>query len=166
MKNKNLSVAHKASGPVETKTDQPLYEILKSLPKPDAKFKLSASQKKWWYYFGYELVKTRQIVQLDLVHLQNAAVSMDARSRLVNIINQLNQDSENGVGGWVQEYSSGATALTAYQNMYDKATKQLNDVSAHFGLSLKDRSKLNKLEEDSGQLGLFDQVYKKLTAAQ
>ena len=62
MKNNNLTIAHKSDGSVEeSQNEQPLYEILKKLPKPEARFKLNASQKKWWYWFGYEFIKTKQI---------------------------------------------------------------------------------------------------------
>ncbi len=161
MKNNNLTVAHKADGPVESqKEEQPLYEILKALPKPDAKFKLSASQKKWWYYFGYEFVKTKQLAQLDLVHLQKASFWMDARSKAIAEVNK------KGYKGLVQTFEKGYTNITGHVSIIEKADKRLDEVSAHFGLSIKDRQKLKADVAPDGQLGLFDQVYKKLTAAQ
>jgi len=168
MKNKELKIAHKSE---ELKTDKRtseikedvFYQILEQLPKPEISMKLTASQRKWWYWFGYEFVKTKQVTSLDLMHLQNAAVSMDARCKLIKIINNENIKSKNGVGGWVQRFSSGATNITGYQTMYEKATKQLDDVSSHFGLSIRDRKKLGAVNEGSeNQLSLFEQVAKSL----
>jgi len=170
MKTKEMKVAHinedlqnkptsENAGPEASS----LYEVLKELPKPTTDMKLTASQKKWWYWFGLEFVKTKQFTNTDLMHLQNAAVMMDARSKMIKIINDENKKSANGVGGWVQRFSSGATNVTGYQTMYEKATKQLEDISAHFGLSIKDRKKLNATTSvDDSQLSLFEQMQQQL----
>ena len=100
MKSKEMKVAHKNedlpnkstaenTGPEESS----LYEVLKELPKPTVDMKLTASQKKWWYWFGLEFVKTKQFTNTDLMHLQNAAVMMDARCKMIKIIN----DEKNNV---------------------------------------------------------------------
>ena len=140
-----------------------LYKILVDLPKPEAAMKLNAAQKKWWYWFGCEFVKTNQFTKLDLVHLQNAAVSMDIRCKMINQINILNKEDEAGVAGFVQKFKTGATNVSGYQTMYEKATKQLDDVSAHFGLSIKDRGRLKDIEiADDNQLDLFKEIEKML----
>lgn len=161
MKKNNLTVAHKADGPIESNNDEsPLYEILKALPKPEARYKLSAAQKKWWYYFGYEFVATKQLVKLDLPHLQKASFWMDARSQAIAEVNK------KGYKGLVQTFEKGYTNITGHVSIIEKADKKLDEVSAHFGLSIRDRQKLKSDVTPDGQLGLFDQVYKKLTAAQ
>jgi len=140
-----------------------LYKILNVLPKPLISMRLTTSQKKWWYWFGLEFIESKQFTSLDLMHLQNASISMDARCKLIKIINDKNKESKNGVEGWVQKFTSGATNVTGYQTMYEKATKQLDDVSAHFGLSIRDRKKLGVTNEESGnQMSLFDEISKAL----
>lgn len=169
MKKQNLEIVHKNQeqqqnvvSDSESKEIENLYEVLKELPKPQ-NMNLTAAQIKWWYWFGLEFVKTKQLTSTDLVHLQNAAVSMDARCKLIKIINAENKKSNNGVGGWVQRFASGATNVTGYQTMYEKATKQLDDISAHFGLSFKDRKKLGAIENaNEGQLDLFQEVVNRL----
>lgn len=132
-----------------------LYEILKELPKPDARFRLSASQKKWWYWFGAEFISTHQFSQLDLVHLQKAAFWMDARCKAIQVVNQ-----EGYEDGLVQTFRSGATNISAHVTVIEKADKHLGEVSSHFGLSFKDRKKLN-MKTDTGQLDLFEQFLQK-----
>ena len=166
MKDDKLKIVHQNPESKTTKlvsknnsSDANLYAILSELPKPLASMKLTTAQKKWWYYFGLEFVKSKQISALDLMHLQNAAISMDARCKLIQVINDKNKTSKNGVEGWVQKFVSGATNVTGYQTMYEKATKQLDDVSAHFGLSIKDRKKLGATSEaGEGQLNMFEQM--------
>lgn len=161
MKNNNLTIAHKSDGSVEeSKNEQPLYEILKNLPKPEARFKLNASQKKWWYWFGYELVKTHQIAKLDLKHLQKAAFWMDVRCQAISKINK------EGYDGLVQTFKSGATNVTGHVSILEKADKHLDEVSAHFGLSIKDRMKIKTDVQPDNQLSLFEKVAQQLTAAQ
>lgn len=165
MKQNKMKVVHQNTEPkqVSVEENSSLYEILKELPKPETSLKLSASQKRWWYWFGVEFISTNQFSKMDLMHLQNAAVSMDARCKLIKKINDLNKADEDGVAGWVQVFPSKATNVTGYQTMYEKATKQLDDVSAHFGLSIKDRNKIKAVEgPNDNQLNLFDEMYKKL----
>jgi hypothetical protein len=156
MKN-NLTVAHKSEGEIQQKAETALYEVLKELPKPAANFKLSASQKKWWYYFGNEFVTTKQFSKLDLVHLQKAAFWMDARCQAFKEITTL------GYKGLVQKFPSGATNITGHVSIVEKADKHLDEVSAHFGLSIKDRQRLKTAESNEDQLSLFETVALKLS---
>ncbi|WP_370214820.1 hypothetical protein [Mesoflavibacter profundi] len=161
MKQNNLTIAHKSDGHVEdSQSEQPLYEILKGLPKPEARFKLNAAQKKWWYWFGYEFIKTKQISELDLIHLQKASFWMDARCQAMFQIHK------EGYDGLVQTFKSGATNVTGHVSIIEKADKHLDEVSAHFGLSIKDRMKIKTDVQPDNQLSLFDKVVQKLTAAQ
>jgi hypothetical protein len=140
-----------------------LYGVLKELPKPEAGMKLNAAQKKWWYWFGYEFVSTNQFSKVDLMHLQDASVAMDMKCKLISFINEENKKSITGIGGVVQKFPSGATNITGYQSALKDQIKILSDVSAHFGLSIKDRSKLKAVETSAGgQLDLFEEVMKKL----
>lgn len=141
-----------------------LYEIISKLPKPDVKMKLTTSQKYWWYWIGNELVKTDQVSKLDLIHLQDAAVAMDMKCKLVKIINEKNRKSESGVGGIVQKFVSGATNITGYQSALKDQIKLLDDISAKFGLSIKDREKLKGKTVDPGQLDLFSEFMKQKTS--
>jgi len=154
--NNNLKVAHKASGPIQTPEEKSLYDILKDLPAPLVNMKLSASQKKWWYWFGFEFVKTNQITQLDLPHLQKAAFWMDARSKAIYHVNK------KGYAGLVQKFASGATNVTGHVSIIEKADKHLDEVSAHFGLSIRDRQKLKPQEINENQLSLFETIANKL----
>lgn len=160
-----MEIAHKGEGKVrdlQERKDE-LYEILIDLPKPTSNLRLSASQKKFWYWFGAEFVKTKQFTKLDLMHLQSAAIWMDARCNVLKKINALNRKDVEGVAGWVQKFASGATNVTGYVTILEKADKHLNDVSAHFGLSLKDRKKLGSATDGNpAQLDLFDQIVNQL----
>lgn len=156
MKNNKLTVAHKANGPIQTQDETALYEVLKELPKPSTQFKLSARQKYWWYYFGNEFLKTKQLSLLDLTHLQKAAFWMDARAQAFKEIQNL------GYKGLVQKFPSGATNITGHVSIVEKADKHLDEVSAHFGLSFRDRQKLNTADVSDNQLSLFDSLVKKL----
>jgi len=156
MKNTNLTVAHKADGPIQTPEEKKLYDVLKELPRPSAQFKLSARQKYWWYYFGNEFLKTKQLSLLDLTHLQKASFWMDARAQAYKEIQKL------GYKGLVQKFDSGATNITGHVSIVEKADKHLDEVSAHFGLSIRDRQKLKVEDVDNNQLSLFESLAKKL----
>lgn len=139
--------------------DQGMYPVLKDLPKPTANMKLNAAQKKWWYWFGVEFVKTNQVSQVDLMHLQQAAFWMDARCKAIHQVNQ------KGYAGLVQTFTSGATNVSGHVSIIEKADKHLADVSAHFGLSIKDRKKLDtKTSTDPNQLDLLDEITKALSS--
>lgn len=161
MKEQNMKVVHNNSGsekkPELTEKEQKLYEVLEELPKPETSMKLNAAQKKWWYWFGYEFVKTNQFSKLDLTHLQKAAIWMHARCLAIAEINKKGYH-----GGMVQTFNSGANNVSAHISILEKADKRLDEVSSHFGLSIKDRQKLKVDESTSGQLGLFDVVLKQL----
>ena len=63
----------------------------------------------------------------------------------------------------VQKFTSGATNITGYQSALKDVIKILDNVSAHFGMSIKDRQKIKATEQISdNQLSLFDQVQKAL----
>jgi len=156
-----MEVAFKNNGEIKTKENDAeasvLYEILKKLPKPEASMKLSRAQKKWWYWFGLEFLSTNQLTKVDLIHLQQAAFWMDARCQAIKVIN------EKGYEGLVQTFKTKATNITGHVSILEKADKHLDSVSAHFGLSMKDRSKLKVVESpDKMQLSLFDEMMKQL----
>ncbi|TVZ55616.1 hypothetical protein OD91_0871 [Lutibacter sp. Hel_I_33_5] len=163
MSKTKLEIAHKNSEILKPESTTPetqnLYEVLKELPKPESSMKLSASQKKWWLWFGYEFVKTNQTTKVDLIHLQQAAFWMDARCKAIAEVN-----SKKGIDGLVQKFASGATNVTGYVSIIEKADKHLAEVSAHFGLSIKDRKKLGAVNsENDNQLSLlFGEVEKML----
>tara|TARA_R110001632_G_scaffold137804_2_gene253444 strand:+ start:25256 stop:25732 length:477 start_codon:yes stop_codon:yes gene_type:complete len=134
-----------------------LYEILKELPKPETSMKLNAAQKKWWYWFGHEFVATKQFSKVDLMHLQQAAFWMDARCKAIAEINK------KGYKGLVQTFTTGANNVTGHVSIIEKADKHLDAVSAHFGLSIKDRNKIKAVDgPGDNQLNLFDEMMKKL----
>lgn len=167
MSKKDLQIAHKNSDikikKSETEETSTLYEVLKELPKPEASMKLTASQKKWWYWFGLEFISTNQIAKADLIHLQDAAFAMDMKCKLIQLINTENKKSASGVGGVVQKFASGATNITGYQSALKDQIKILDSISEYFGLSIKDRNKIKAVETPGGdQLSLFDEVLKKL----
>ena len=138
-----------------------LYEVLKKLPGPKKEMNLTRDQKKWWIWFGKEFLKTKQISQLDLVHLQRAAFWMDARCKAYKVI-----EEKGYQGGMVQTYSTGATQIAPHLTVVEKADKNLDEISAHFGMSIKDRSKLktNKPPVDDGQLDFFEELKKMMNS--
>lgn len=156
-----MEVIHNNEGKKSNKNvdqKQELYEMLKTVPAPPKRFNLSVSQKFWWYWFGYELVKTKSFAQLDQIHLQSAAYWLDAKNMMLKIINRLNRDDKEGKApGLVQHFKTGSNNITAYVTIIEKAEKHLNNISEHFGLSIKDRQKLiSPKEVDPDQISLFE----------
>ena len=164
MKIKHINESGVKNPNPEIEEENNFYESLKKIPAPKKEFNLTADQRKWWYWFGHEFVSTRKFVQLDLIHLQNAAVSLDERNKILKKINKLNEEDPDGVAGWVQTFKNNTTNVTGYVTIYEKATKRLEEVSAHFGLSFSDRKKLTKKDSgvDPNQTNLFEEVLKKL----
>jgi phage terminase small subunit len=161
MEANKLRVEHNGIGKVKSLTpdQKKLYDILVKLPRPPKDFNLTKDQKKWWSWFAKEFLSTKKMVQGDLIHLQNAAVSLDQRNKIIAKINKKNLEDVDGVAGWVQEFSNGTNNVTGYQSSYDKATKQLNDISEYFGLSFAHRQKINNPAANAtGQLSLLDQI--------
>ncbi len=152
---KSLEV-HKGDS-VASESEVDLYQILESLPDPDVKMKLTPQQKYWWYWFGKEFVKTKQISQLDLMHLQKAAFWMNARCQAYFEINK------KGYKGLVQTFEKGYTNITGHVSVVEKSDKHLDEVSAHFGLSIKDRQKLKVESTPDNQLSLFDKFLQSKT---
>ena len=159
MKNsiKDLEV-HKGDGKVKKSQEESLYQALSSLPDPDVKMKLTPQQKYWWYFFGLEFIKTKQISKLDLIHLQSAAWWMDARCQAYFEI------KKKGYKGLVQTFSSGANNVTGHVSIIEKSDKRLDEISAHFGLSIKDRQKLKVEKVDENQLSLFEKFMEQKTS--
>lgn len=156
-----MEIAHKNKGEIKPKEKDAeavvLYEVLKKLPKPEVSMKLNASQKKWWYWFGLEFISTDQLTKVDLMHLQQAAFWMDARCQAIKVIN------DKGYEGLVQTFKTKATNITGHVSILEKADKHLDSVSAHFGLSIKDRSKLKSVEGPAdNQYDLFENILKEL----
>jgi phage terminase small subunit len=147
----NLNGSATSDKDLADETINKLYQVLEDLPKPERSFKLNNRQKFWWAWFGLEFIKTNQLTKLDLMHLQRAAFWMDARSQAIAKINA------KGYSGLVQVFATGANNVSGHVSIIEKADKALEDVSSHFGLSIKDRSKLKQPSVDPGQLDLFDQ---------
>jgi hypothetical protein len=153
MEKSEMEVIHKGKVIPLEKVDVKLYEILKKLPAPDAAMKITRAQKKWWVWFGVELLSTKELSKLDLIHLQKASFWMDARCQAYKKVSDL------GYEGFVQTFKNGTSNITGHISIIEKADKHLEDVSAHFGFSIRDRSKL-KVERpvDNSQLNLFEQL--------
>jgi hypothetical protein len=161
MEAKKMEIKHNGIGKVKplTPDQKKLYDILVKLPRPPKEFNLTKDQKKWWSWFAKEFLSTKKMVQGDLIHLQNAAVSLDQRNKIIAKINKKNLKDVDGVAGWVQEFANGTNNVTGYQSSYDKATKQLTDISIYFGLSFTHRQNIdNPAANGSGQLSLLDQI--------
>ena len=130
-----------------------LYEILKKLPAPNAKFDLSKDQKYWYEYFGNQLVDTRKLTKPDLIHLHQLATSVDY---YIQAENEIRARGFNG--GLIQTFKGGATNVSGYVTIREKMIKEINELSKHFGFSFKDRSKLvEQKESDAGQQDIFKQ---------
>jgi P27 family predicted phage terminase small subunit len=139
-----------------TDVNKNLYEILKKLPAPNAKFELTKDQEYWYKYFGQQLVDTRKLTKPDLLHLHQLATSVDYYIQAEQKIRKLGFD-----GGLIQTFKGGATNVSGYVTIREKMIKEINELSKHFGFSFKDRSKLiERNVTDSGQVDLFDQFLK------
>ena len=159
-----MKIVHKNITPEIPKTtevqdeEKTLYDVLNKIPQPRKHFVLNEKQKVLRYWFGAQFLKTREFTELDLPHLQRAAFWLDARNMAIAKINEKGYD-----GGLVQTFTSNATNVSGHVTIVEKADKHLDDVSAHFGLSFKDRKKLAMEKSDPAQLDMFTQF---LNAAQ
>lgn len=152
-----MKIVHKNDESV-VEADSEMYDILRKVPRAKKVMNLTDSQKKWWVWFAVEFVKTKMVSELDLIHLQKAAFWMDARCQAYAAI------SEKGyVGGLVQNFKNGASNISAHVSIVEKSDKHLDEVSSHFGLSIKDRKKLNVDKPvDDSQLSLFEKIQQTL----
>ena len=138
------------------KQKKELFEMLEELPKPPAQAALTESQLVWWYWVGNLLVQTGKFAELDMIHLQNAAVQLDLRNRIIKEINRQNESSSNGVGGLIQVHTTGARQIDPLASQLASINKSLDNISAHFGLSIKDRNKIKEVDHaDPNQTDLF-----------
>lgn len=129
-----------------------IYEVLQKVPKPKKESGLSKSQLKWYYYFAAELLRSRRVTGLDCIHIEKAAIYMDLKSKAL-----IEANAKEGLSGFVQKFPSGATNITGYMTVIKECDKALDDFSAHFGLSIKDRAKLKSTQAaDPNQLSLFE----------
>ncbi len=152
-----MKVIHKEKGKITKEKKQELYEMLKSVPAPSSRFCLNTAQKYWWYWFGRELIKTNSFAKLDTIHLSSAAYWLDTRNIALKFINRENKKNpDKPLAGVVQTFKGGSTNISAYVSLVSKADKALNNISEHFGLSLRDRNKLISAKEvDPDQLDIF-----------
>jgi phage terminase small subunit len=147
---KNLEV-HKGENIIKSnEKSEGLYKILEQLPDPPAQANLSDGAKFWWYWLGKEFVATRKISNLDLTHLQSAAFWLDQRCQAIGEIKR-----KGYYGGTIQVFQSGAQNITGHMTVVKDADKALDNISSHFGLSLRDRKKLQVEDKDPDQMDLF-----------
>jgi len=153
----DLKVAHKKGGNIlHASTEEArLYEALKKIPRPPKFFNLSKDQTVAWYWFGKEFLKTRNFSKLDLIHLQKAAFWLDTRNKNIAKVNDLNSKDPDGTAGNVQVFRNGTNNFNSYYLVVKDADKALESISAHFGLSFKDRQKLKAPTTDPNQLDMF-----------
>lgn len=138
------------------KVNKNLYEILKKLPAPLAKLKLSADQKYWYNYFGEQLVDSGKLTKPDLIHLHRLATSVDYYIQAEKKIREKGFE-----GGLIQVFKGGATNVSGYVTVREKMIKEIDELSKHFGFSFKDRAKLsNDNQKDPGQTSLFENFLK------
>ena len=143
------------------KQKKELFEMLQELPKPPKQANLTEDQKVWWYWVGKLLVDTGKFAELDVVHLQNAAIMLDYRNKLIQQINKMNENSNNGIGGLVMVHSTGARQISAEMTALTNTNKEIDKLSSHFGLSIRDRNKLSEVKEaDPSQTSLFEEFLK------
>ncbi len=156
---KKIKIVHKAEQSVTAESDiieKSLYSVLDKVPTVPAKFNLTTNQKYWWKWFATEFITTKQFSKVDLIHLHQASFWLDARCAAYEMINLKNK--EGSLKGMVQTFKGGATNITGWMSVVKDADKALDNISAHFGLSFKDRNKLGKIKKvDENQLSLFDQ---------
>lgn len=151
MKNANLKII-KGDGEIVS-VNENLYEILKKLPAPIAKLKLSVDQKYWYNYFGQQLIDSKKLTKPDLIHLHRLAKSVDYYIQAEKHI------SEKGFhGGLIQTFKGGATNVSGYVTIRKEMLRELDELSKHFGFSFKDRQKIKEEKTpDGSQTSLFEQ---------
>ena len=154
MKEANLKII-KNDGEV-VKVNKNLYEILKKLPGPLDKMKLTTDQKYWYKYFGQQLIDSQKLTKPDLIHLHRLSKSVDYYIQAENAI-----DEKGLHGGLIQTFKGGATNVSGYVTIREKMLKDIDELSKHFGFSFRDRSKLtNNNTGDTGQTSLFENFLK------
>ena len=138
------------------KQKKELYNMLSYVPKPSARYNLTTSQKYWWNWFARELIKTGKFAKLDQMHLAKAAYWLDVKNQSIKKQNDLNQKNPKTLPGYVQVYVSGATNVSPWVTLVEKADKHLDEISSHFGLSIRDRNRLKEPPVvDENQTDLF-----------
>jgi phage terminase small subunit len=151
MKKANLKLI-KGDGEI-VKVNENLYEVLKKLPAPIAKMKLTEDQKYWYNYFGQQLIDSGKLTKPDLLHLHTLATSVDY------YIQSEKQIREKGFhGGLIQTFKGGATNVSGYVTIREKMIKDIDRLSKHFGFSFADRSKIKDQKQvNENQTSLFEQ---------
>ena len=136
-----------------------LYQALNKLPAPISRFNLNTDQKHWYKHFGKELLSTNQLAKVDLIHLHKLAVAVDIYTQAVAAMNEKGYN-----GGIIQTFTTGAAQISPHITAQEKAIKQIDDVSKHFGFSFRDRFKLEKPnQDDPAQTSLFDKFNSRKT---
>lgn len=115
-----------------------LYSALSKLPPANKKFGLNADQKYWYRFFGLELLATNKLTKVDLIHLCKIAVAVTMYQEAILKMNVKGYD-----GGVIQTFKNGVEQISPHITVQEKATKQIDEVSKHFGFSFKDRYNLN-----------------------
>jgi len=162
MKDNKLEIVHKSEGdvkPKESPAEKNLYKVLKKIPYPKKEMNLTPDQRKLWMFIGKELVLSNQISNLDIYHLQSVVIAIDIRNKLYKIINDKNSLDISKLPGSVQEFKNKVRQVSPEEVLVTRHTKTINDFSELFGLSIKDRQKLEPSEKDSNQMNWMEEFF-------
>jgi len=160
MSDNKLDIVHKLDTSAQV-GEKLLYDVLTKTPTIPSKFNLNNLQKHFWRWFAKEFVKTNQFTQLDLIHLQKAAIALAGRSEITAKINELNHNSPGDYKGYVQKFKGGAQNISPWLTVMKQFNKDLEEVSSHFGLSFRDRKNLGETKQPDNQLDLFESFNQK-----
>ena len=133
--------------------DPALYKIINRLPEPSARYGLNAQQKYWYKFYGSELLKTKKLAKVDLIHVVKLAVAVSIYQAAVKEMNK-----KGYIGGVVQRFANNVEQISPHLNAQKSALAQIGEVSKHFGFSFLDRYNLEKTPAaaDPAQGDLFE----------
>jgi P27 family predicted phage terminase small subunit len=130
-----------------------LPEFIDSLPVPPTYWNCVGRVKKIYREIGEQLLQTKKLQSFDKYALLMLAEALDEYLTMTDLI-QVKEKKERG-SGYIQTFKNGTTNVTTEQVVREKAFKRILQVSAKFGLTIRDRMALNMKTVDSGQLDIF-----------
>ena len=138
-----------------------LYKVIKRLPEPSARFSLNSQQKYWYKFYGGELIKTKKLAKVDLIHVVKLAVAVSIYQAAVKEMNK-----KGYIGGVIQRFTNNVEQVSPHITAQKNALNQISEVSKHFGFSFLDRYNLDRSAPavDPAQGDLFEGFTKQKTS--
>lgn len=124
---------------------------------PKAPVYLSDDAKKHWHEMGSVLAKNDLLKEKFLAALQVYAEAMAQWEFALREIKKCNKEKFGS--GYIQKFASGASNVSVYVTLKDKAEESILKCCKIFGLDPKSEKDL-KATGDAGQFSLFEELMK------